>query len=61
MGEVTHLAVDALTKEMKYESFAEKEELERERKTQSTSRVKLEEIKEKMVIQAYIGMLNQNK
>ena len=32
MGEVTNLAVDALSKEMKYESFAEKEELERERK-----------------------------
>jgi len=25
------LAIDALTKEMKYEAFAEKEELERER------------------------------
>jgi len=31
MGDVTNLAIDALTKEMKYEAFAEKEELERER------------------------------
>ena len=31
MGDVTKLAIDALTKEMKYEAFAEKEELERER------------------------------
>ena len=30
-GDVTNLAIDALTKEMKYEAFAEKEELERER------------------------------
>jgi hypothetical protein len=31
MGDVTNLAIDALTKEMIYEAFAEKEELERER------------------------------
>lgn len=31
MGDVTSLAIDALTKEMKFEAFAEKEELERER------------------------------
>jgi hypothetical protein len=31
MGDVTNLAIDALSKEMKYEAFAEKEELERER------------------------------
>lgn len=30
-GDVTSLAIDALTKEMKFEAFAEKEELERER------------------------------
>ena len=31
LGDVTSLAIDALTKEMKFEAFAEKEELERER------------------------------
>jgi hypothetical protein len=31
MGDVTNLAIDSLTKEMKFEAFAEKEELERER------------------------------
>lgn len=31
MKDVTALAVDSLTKEMKYESLVEKEELERER------------------------------
>jgi len=31
MGDVTNLAIDALSKEMKYEAYAEKEELERER------------------------------
>ena len=31
-GDVTSLAIDALTKEMNFEAFAEKEELERERR-----------------------------
>lgn len=30
LKDVTNLAIDAMTKEMKFESFAEKEELERE-------------------------------
>jgi hypothetical protein len=30
LGEVTNMAVDAISKEIKYEAFAEKEEVERE-------------------------------
>ena len=30
LKDVTNLAIDAMTKEMKFESFAENEELERE-------------------------------
>ena len=48
MGDVTNLAIDALTKEMKYEAFAEKEELERERAAQNKGRLALEEVKDKM-------------
>lgn len=52
-GDVTNLAIDSLTKEMKFEAFAEKEELERERATSQKNRLQLEEIKDKMV--AYIN------
>jgi hypothetical protein len=44
------LAVDAITKEVKYESLAEQEELDREKMEQNKARVQLEETKDKMVI-----------
>jgi hypothetical protein len=41
--------VDAITKEVKYESLAEQEELDREKMEQNKARVQLEETKDKMV------------
>lgn len=48
MGDVTNLAVDAITKEMKYESFAEQEELQREQSNESKGRSEVEEVADKM-------------
>lgn len=40
--------MDAITKEVKYESLAEQEELDREKMEQNKARVQLEETKDKM-------------
>ena len=49
LGEVTSMAVDAISKEIKYEAFAEKEEVEREDGQQKKDRLALEQNKEKLV------------
>jgi len=49
-GDVTNLAVDAITKEMKYESFAEQEELQREVGLENKGRNEVEDVKDKMVL-----------
>ena len=48
--DVTSLAIDAITKEMKFESFAEQEELQRESNLEIKGRSDVEEVKDKMVI-----------
>jgi len=48
MSDVTNLAVDAITKEMKYESFAEQEELQREVGLENKGRNEVEDVKDKM-------------
>jgi len=48
MSDVTNLAVDAITKEMKFESFAEQEELQRENSLENKGRTEVEEVKYKM-------------
>ena len=47
---MTNLAVDAITKEMKYESFAEQEELQRETSNESKGRSEVEDVADKMVV-----------
>ncbi len=47
--DVTSLAIDAITKEMKFESFAEQEELQRESNLEIKGRSDVEEVKDKMV------------
>jgi hypothetical protein len=42
--------VDAITKEMKYESFAEQEELQREVGLENKGRNEVEDVKDKMVL-----------
>ena len=46
---MTSMAVDAISKEIKYEAFAEKEEVEREDGQQKKDRLALEQNKEKLV------------
>jgi len=48
MNDVTSLAIDAITKEMKFESFAEQEELQRESNLEIKGRSDVEEVKDKM-------------
>jgi len=47
MGGVTSMAIDALSKEIKYESLAEKEELDRQKMEDMEGRLRLEEMKSK--------------
>lgn len=47
MGTVTTMAVDAISKEVKFESLAEKEEVEREKLEDSEGRAELEAMKAK--------------
>ena len=53
---MTNLAVDAITKEMKFESFAEQEELQRENSLENKGRTEVEEVKYKMVQAISEGM-----
>lgn len=66
ISDVSKIAMDAITKEMKYESFIEKEEIEREQKQKQDARLQLEETKDKMVKYTYIlatniGMFEQTQ
>jgi len=47
MGTVTTMAVDAMSKEIKFESLAEKEEVEREKQEDEEGRARLEAMKAK--------------
>jgi len=47
MGGVTEMAVDAMSKEIKFESLAEKEEIEREKMEDNENRARLEAMKAK--------------
>jgi len=47
MGEVSNMAVDAMSKEAKYEQLAEREELDREMNEEFETRKRLEEMKVK--------------
>jgi len=48
MGGVTDMAVDAISKEMKFESFAEQEELQREVDMENKGRSEVENVNDKM-------------
>jgi len=45
MGAVTNMAVDAMSKEAKYEQLAEREELDREALEEFENRKRIEEMK----------------
>jgi len=47
MGSVTSMAVDAMSKEIKFESLAEKEEIDREKQEDEEGRARLEAMKAK--------------
>jgi hypothetical protein len=47
MGSVTNMAVDAMAKEIKFESLAEKEEIDREKLEDQEGRARLEAMKAK--------------
>jgi hypothetical protein len=47
MSSVTSMAVDAMSKEIKFESLAEKEEVDREKMEDDEGRAKLEAMKAK--------------
>lgn len=48
MSGVTGMAVDAISKEMKFESFAEQEELQREISLENKGRSEVETVNDKM-------------
>lgn len=60
LGDVTNMAVDAISKEIKYEAFAEKEEVDREDQLQKKDRLLLEENKERLVKVGMLGMSEEN-